>query len=171
STHRLLECDVEPETTGRMRLHEHCNRRLAPSAVVTEPRPRLEAAQSGIGVQPEVAVESPRGEAVPRQVELQRRDVEAARTALEHSDAERRVSAERGKGARAGDAVARETRLPLQSEHGVSRARARDAVDRPEVKAAAEEGDLQRGDARVAHRGRGGRVTREEEGQSDERSG
>jgi hypothetical protein len=85
---RRCERPREPERRRRERPLQRRNGERAGAAVRRQPGPPLVAPQRPERVPPEDAVDRPRREAVPRELELQLRDVPAGGAAPQHAAAE-----------------------------------------------------------------------------------
>ena len=133
---------------ARCRAAERRQRPGAGHAVGGEARPRLEAAQRGVGVRAEAAVERAGREAVGGEQELQRRDIPAAGAERQRPAPEPRApaAAERAARARADHAVDGEAAAALELLHRGDGRRARHAVDAAGVEAAGAQRHLEGGD-------------------------
>ena len=147
---RIADRAQEVQRRARGRAAEGGERRGAGHAVGGEAGPGLEAAQCGVGVRAEAAVEGARREAVRGEQELQRRDVPAAGAQRQRPGAEPRppAAAERAPGPRPGDAIGGETAPALQLHHRADGRGTSDAVDAAGVEAAGAQRHLEGGDVR-----------------------
>ena len=154
----------EAQRRARGRAAQRGERAGPRHAVGAESRPRLEAAQRGVGARAEAAVDRAGREAVAREQELQPRDIPAARPRGQRPAAEPRTpaAAERAARPRAGDAVDGEAAAALHAADGRPGRRAGDAVHAARVDALRAQGDLERRDVggRARERGRDGRRSR-----------
>ena len=145
---RIADRAQEAQRRARRRAAQRGERPRAGHAVGREARPRLEAAQRGVGVGAEAAVDAAGREAVGGEQELQRRHVPAAGPQRQRPAAEPRppAAAERAPRARPGDAVGRQPAAALQPPDGGGRRRPGDAVHAAGVEAAGAQRDLEGGD-------------------------
>src|SRR5437868_5647434 len=135
-------------------------RAWAGDTVRDQVRPALELDQGPLGMVAEAAVDVGVGKAVPRERELELRDIPAgiAGRKVARSQDVPREAAEGAASPGAGDAVRRQPVAALEADHGRSRRPSGDPVDRASVDVMVAERHLERRDSRTAGgvRGRGG---------------